>query len=59
MILCCPSCRSTEIYAIAGGYIGQVYRCKECGYRGSFVLEISEGDQDLTKDRESDCPGND
>ena len=38
----CPRCRSQEIYAVAGGYIGQVYLCKDCGYRGSFVLEIDE-----------------
>jgi transposase-like protein len=40
----CPSCRSQEIYAVAGGYIGQVYLCKGCGYRGSFVLEIDDPD---------------
>jgi transposase-like protein len=40
----CPSCKSQEIYAVAGGYIGQVYLCKDCGYRGSFVLEIDNGD---------------
>ncbi len=38
----CPACRSQEIYAVAGGYIGQVYLCKDCGYRGSFVLEIDD-----------------
>jgi len=38
----CPACKSQEIYAVAGGYIGQVYLCKDCGYRGSFVLEIDE-----------------
>jgi transposase-like protein len=38
----CPACKSQEIYALAGGYIGQIYVCKECGYRGSFVLEIDE-----------------
>jgi len=38
----CPSCKSQEIYAVAGGYIGQVYLCKSCGYRGSFVLEIDD-----------------
>jgi hypothetical protein len=42
MILCCPVCQSTEVYEVAGGYVGQVYRCKKCGYRGSFVLEIDE-----------------
>jgi transposase-like protein len=36
----CPACKSQEIYAVAGGYLGQVYLCKKCGYRGSFVLEI-------------------
>lgn len=41
-MLYCPACRSQEIYAVAGGYIGQVYLCKDCGYRGSFVLEIDE-----------------
>lgn len=40
----CPACKSQEIYAVAGGYIGQVYHCKACGYRGSFVLEIDNAD---------------
>ena len=38
-MLYCPSCKSDQIFAVAGGYIGQVYLCKKCGYRGSFVLE--------------------
>jgi transposase-like protein len=38
----CPACKSQDIYAVAGGYIGQVYLCKACGYRGSFVLEIDD-----------------
>jgi hypothetical protein len=42
MILCCPECQSIEVYEVAGGCVGQVYRCKKCGYRGSFVLEIDE-----------------
>ena len=36
----CPKCKSQEIYPVAGGYVGQIYLCKDCGYRGSFVLEI-------------------
>ena len=40
----CPVCKSQEIYAVAGGYIGQVYLCKDCGYRGSFVLEVDDED---------------
>jgi transposase-like protein len=38
----CPRCKSQEIYAVAGGYIGQVYLCKDCGYRGSFVLDVED-----------------
>ncbi len=38
----CPSCKSQEIFPVVGGYIGQVYLCKDCGYRGSFVLEIDD-----------------
>jgi C4-type Zn-finger protein len=41
-MLRCPSCGSCEIYPVAGGYIGPVYLCKECGYRGSLVLEVDE-----------------
>jgi transposase-like protein len=51
----CPKCKSQEIYAVAGGYMGQVYLCKECGYRGSFVLEIDDddpGQEKNDKDRE-------
>ena len=40
----CPACKSQEIYALAGGYLGQIYLCKQCGYRGSFVLEIDAAD---------------
>jgi hypothetical protein len=40
----CPKCKSQEIYPVVGGYVGQVYLCKDCGYRGSFVLEIDEAD---------------
>ncbi|MDD1718477.1 MAG: hypothetical protein LUQ25_00325 [Methanoregulaceae archaeon] len=39
-MLCCPACRSTDIFWVTGGNLGQVYQCKACGYRGSFVLEI-------------------
>jgi hypothetical protein len=41
-MLYCPACKSHEIYAVAGGYIGQVYLWKDCGYRGSFFLEIDD-----------------
>jgi hypothetical protein len=44
MILCCPQCQSTEIYEVIGGYGGQEYRCKHCGYRGSLIVEVDEKD---------------
>lgn len=31
-----------EIYRVAGGCIGEVYRCKTCGYSGSFIIEEEE-----------------
>ncbi len=44
----CPICGSCEIYPVAGGYIGPVYLCKNCGYRGSLVLEAEdEPERDL------------
>ena len=41
-MLCCPVCKSREIFPVAGGYMGQVYLCKSCKYRGSFVLEVDD-----------------
>jgi len=44
-MLQCPVCKSRNIFPVAGGYIGQIYICKDCGYRGSFVLETDEGEE--------------
>jgi tRNA(Ile2) C34 agmatinyltransferase TiaS len=41
-MLCCPRCRSLSIYVESGGYTGNIYHCKKCGYRGALVLEIDE-----------------
>lgn len=41
-MLMCPVCKSHDIFPVAGGYIGQVYLCKNCKYRGSFVLEVDD-----------------
>jgi len=48
----CPVCKSQEIFPVAGGYVGQIYLCKDCGYRGSFVLEIDspEALREMEKD---------
>jgi transposase-like protein len=43
-MLCCPVCKSRDLFPVVGGYIGQVYVCKNCGYRGSFVLETDDPD---------------
>jgi hypothetical protein len=53
----CPACKSQEIYAVAGGYIGQVYLCKDCGYRGSFVLEIDDEDTVAGTEKEKNDKG--
>jgi transposase-like protein len=50
-MLCCPSCKSRDIFPVAGGYMGQVYLCKSCKYRGSFVLEVD--DDELPAEKES------
>jgi hypothetical protein len=41
-MLCCPRCRSLEVYVETGGYTGNIYHCKKCGYRGAFILEIEK-----------------
>jgi predicted nucleic acid-binding Zn ribbon protein len=41
-MLCCPRCGGTDIYEEMGGYTGTIYRCKKCGYRGAFILEIRD-----------------
>ncbi|HON81343.1 MAG TPA: transposase [Methanoregulaceae archaeon] len=38
----CPACGSREIYRVAGGCMGELYRCKECGYFGAFIVEVDE-----------------
>jgi len=43
---CCPVCGSSEIYQVAGGYIGQVFVCKQCEYRGSLVVEMDDEEKD-------------
>ena len=47
MTIFCPVCKSPDIFPVAGGYLGQIYLCKNCRYRGSFVLEADEKDDEL------------
>jgi len=41
-MLRCPKCGSIRIHAVIGGYAGWIYRCKECGYEGAFVIDYDE-----------------
>jgi len=49
----CPVCKSQEIFPVVGGYVGSIYLCKDCGYRGSFVLEIDDPAALKEADREA------
>ncbi len=42
-VLVCPMCGSTEIELDSGGYTGK-YMCKNCGYVGSFIIELTESE---------------
>ncbi|UUX93070.1 TFIIB-type zinc ribbon-containing protein [Methanoplanus endosymbiosus] len=43
-VLHCPDCNSTNIYIPAGGYTGNYYHCKDCGYEGALVIEYDDED---------------
>ncbi|CAG1003886.1 hypothetical protein METP2_03505 [Methanosarcinales archaeon] len=47
----CPFCGENAEYAgISSGHIfpaintGQIYICRECGYQGSFIMEVNDLD---------------
>ncbi len=44
MVVQCPVCGSSDIHPLVAGCMGQVFRCRSCGYRGSFVVEIESVD---------------
>jgi rubredoxin len=48
----CPLCKSQEIFPVVGGYVGQIYLCKACGYRGSFILEVDDPDPSCRTEKE-------
>ncbi len=53
-ILVCPVCKSKDIVLDAGGYTGK-YKCKNCGYVGSLIIEMTEGEyEELLKAKELD-----
>ncbi len=47
-VLVCPICGSTEIELDSGGYTGKYY-CKNCGYVGSFIIEMTESEYEELK----------
>ena len=52
-MLCCPRCGGTEVFLETGGYTGTIYRCKKCGYRGSFIVEVD--DETFRKDSKDEA----
>jgi len=36
----CPMCGSTHIHYVAGMITGEKYKCEDCGYEGSLILEM-------------------
>ncbi len=38
----CPVCGSTRIHYVAGMVTGEKYKCENCGYEVSLILEIDE-----------------
>ncbi|HIH45050.1 MAG TPA: hypothetical protein HA257_08270 [Candidatus Methanoperedenaceae archaeon] len=43
----CPVCGESGLFYEAGGYIGAVYHCKNCGYVGSLIIE---GDEEIIEE---------
>jgi transposase-like protein len=41
--LVCPVCYSKNVELETGGVSGK-FQCKDCGYFGSFILEMTEGE---------------
>lgn len=37
----CPKCKSTSIKFLP--WLGMIYECKDCGYRGPVVIKRKKG----------------
>jgi transposase-like protein len=42
-VLVCPHCLGTDL-KIVGGWMGQKYLCRKCGYQGALILEMDAED---------------
>jgi len=40
----CPKCKKAGINLYMGGYLGKIYQCNNCGYIGSFFIEMDVED---------------
>ncbi len=38
----CPKCGSPRLDLYLGGYAGKIYRCLNCGYQGSIIIELEK-----------------
>ncbi|MDI9610407.1 MAG: TFIIB-type zinc ribbon-containing protein [Archaeoglobaceae archaeon] len=53
-LLVCPVCYSKDVELDTGGVSGK-FCCKNCGYIGSFILEMTEGElEEMLKAKEKD-----
>jgi len=47
----CPKCGSTEIFWASGlPQLWSIWECRECGYRGAFVVEDSKLAEKIRQD---------
>ncbi|AGB04299.1 hypothetical protein AciM339_0411 [Aciduliprofundum sp. MAR08-339] len=54
----CPVCGSTRIHYVAGMVTGEKFKCENCGYIGSLVVEIEEDEyEDWLRERKRDGSG--
>ncbi|HWQ20057.1 MAG TPA: hypothetical protein VN455_09805 [Methanotrichaceae archaeon] len=51
----CPVCASSDLYCEAGGYTGNKYHCKNCGYIGALIIEADEAMIEAIKDDYEHC----
>lgn len=49
-MLRCPECGCSDLYDVLGGYAGATYRCRRCGYTGTFVVESDEAFLPISKE---------
>lgn len=48
-VLVCPVCGSTDVELDTAGITGKFY-CKNCGYVGSFIIEMDENEYEKLKE---------